>query len=87
MSTNKNDNESIRNDVQTLVEELKSQGIKHNSKEHEIVGLGDIIEQTLNKLGITQERFKQLFGLKECNCTERKEFLNNVLSWKIRKGK
>ena len=67
-----------------VIEELKRKGIKHNSKETEMVGLGDLVEETLKKLGITEERFKQWFDLKECNCTERKKFLNNLFSWRKR---
>ena len=38
-----------------------------------------IIEDGKVMIGITQERFKQWFGLKECNCTERKKFLNKII--------
>lgn len=86
MSLNNSENELLANDVQKIVDELKSRGIKHNTTETEVVGLGDVVESALKSVGITQERFKQLFGLKECNCTERKDFLNNLLSWKLKKG-
>lgn len=76
------DNENIRKEMQPVIDELKNQGINHNSKENEINGLGDLVEATLTKFGITQERFKQWFNLQECNCTERKKFLNNLFSWK-----
>lgn len=39
-------------------------------------GLGDIIEFILKLFGITQERFKKWFGLKDCGCDKRKSFLN-----------
>ena len=77
-----NKNEDIKNEMDPVIEELKRKGIKHNSKETEMVGLGDLVEETLKKLGITEERFKQWFDLKECNCTERKKFLNNLFSWR-----
>jgi copper oxidase (laccase) domain-containing protein len=77
-----NKNEDIKTEMDPIIEELKRKGIKHNSKETEMVGLGDLVEETLKKLGITEERFKQWFDLKECNCTERKKFLNNLFSWR-----
>ena len=77
-----NKNEDIKTEMDPVIEELKRKGIKHNSKETEMVGLGDLVEETLKKLGITEERFKQWFDLKECNCTERKKFLNNLFSWR-----
>ena len=77
-----NKNEDIKTEMDPVIEELKRKGNKHNSKETEMVGLGDLVEETLKKLGITEERFKQWFDLKECNCTERKKFLNNLFSWR-----
>ena len=77
-----NKNEDIKTEMDPVIEELKRKGIKHNSKETEMVGLGDLVEETLKKLGITEERFKQWFDLKECTCTERKKFLNNLFSWR-----
>lgn len=80
-----NSQEKIRKELDSAINELKNQGVNYNSKEEEIVGLGDIVEATLTRLGITQERFKEWFGLRECNCTERKKFLNNLFSWKVNK--
>lgn len=79
----------IRKDVNTLINHLREQGVTHNTTEEEMEGLGDLLEKGLTTVGLTEERFKQLFGLKECNCSARKKWLNNVLSWKkkqIEKG-
>jgi len=48
----------------------------------EMIGLGDVIEDVLKSFGITQERFKQWFGLQECGCSRRKAWLNRIFSWK-----
>jgi hypothetical protein len=48
-------------------------------------GLGDVLESTLTKFGITQERYKSWFGLEECGCTERKKWLNGLFSWHTKK--
>ena len=64
-----------------VIQELKSKGLKHNDK-YDIVGVGDVVEEVLTKFGVTEERFKSFFSLKECNCTERKKWLNGLFSWR-----
>lgn len=76
------ENNKIKEEMQSVIDALKEKGITHNSKEHEIVGLGDVVESTLQTFGITEERFKKWFNLKECNCNERKKYLNNLFSWR-----
>lgn len=85
--------DDIRPDMDKIIAELKQQGVSYNTHqfltnngtEEQLVGLGDIVENVLNKFGVTQERFKAFFGLKECNCTERKKFLNNLFSWHVKR--
>ena len=60
---------------------LESQGITLRSYRTQMTGLGDVVEETLETLGITQEKFKEWFNLKECNCEKRKKWLNNLFSW------
>ena len=77
-----------RPEIDKLIQELKEQGIDHRDHETDDqdkkTGLGDVIEASLTKLGITQETFRSMLGLRECSCTERKRWLNNILSWKKR---
>ena len=77
----------IQDEINNVIKELEEKGIgsKTSLEELETRGLGDVIESTLEKFGITQERFKEWFDLKECGCTKRKKYLNNILSWKINK--
>ena len=77
-----NDNQKIREEMEPVIEALQKQGIKFNSKEEEMAGLGDIVESTLKTFGITEEKFKSWFNLKECNCAQRKKWLNNLFSWR-----
>ena len=76
------ENRDIKEEMQPVINELKKKGVRFNSKENEITGLGDIVETTLQSFGITEERFKKWFNLKECNCKERKRWLNNLFSWR-----
>jgi hypothetical protein len=79
--------EEIKKEINNVINELEAIGIgsKTSLEELETRGLGDVIESTLEKFGVTQERFKEWFDLKECNCTKRKKYLNNIFSWKINK--
>jgi hypothetical protein len=80
------DQNQIKHEMDLVINELNAKGVKFNSKEHEIKGLGDALEETLTRFGITEERFKDWFGLKECNCSKRKKYLNNLFSWKKNKS-
>ena len=75
----------VRPELDQLIEELKTKGIDKDTNPDNVTGLGDIVESTLSKLGITQERYKTFFGLEECGCTERKKWLNGFLSWTVNK--
>jgi len=77
----------IKDEINNVIKELEENGIgsRTSLEELETRGLGDVIESTLEKFGVTQERFKEWFDLKECNCTKRKKYLNNIFSWKIKK--
>ena len=75
-------NDDIKDDMNKVIKELESRGVTHNMSPDEMTGLGDVVEQALKSVGITQERFKSWFNLKECNCSKRKKWLNNLFSWK-----
>ena len=76
------ENEQIKNEMDGVVHELEKKGVNFNTKDEEFIGLGDVVERTLETFGITQERFKTWFNLRECNCNKRKKWLNNLFSWK-----
>lgn len=80
-------NQQIRQEMEPVITDLLNQGINPQShaSEDDMMGLGDVVEATLTKFGITQERFKEWFNLEECNCTKRKAWLNNLFSWKKNK--
>ena len=76
-------NAEIKHEVDKVITELESKGVKfrdHNNEEDK-VGLGDAVESALSSVGITEDKFKEFFNLKECNCSKRKKWLNNLLSW------
>ena len=75
----------VRPEMDQVINKLKSKGIDPTQNPQLTKGLGDVVESTLTKFGITQERYKQWFGLQECNCTERKKWLNGLLSWHVKK--
>lgn len=77
------DNDLIKKEMDVAISKLESMGIDPNAhKKEDTTGLGDVIEYALQSVGITEERFKAWFNLKECNCSKRKAYLNNLFSWK-----
>ena len=77
----------VKNELDQAIQELERRGRDPSSHltSDDTKGLGDVVEEVLTSVGITQERFKQWFGLKECNCTKRKKYLNGLFSWKVNK--
>tara|TARA_Y100000361_G_C10930346_1_gene223559 strand:+ start:142 stop:432 length:291 start_codon:yes stop_codon:yes gene_type:complete len=73
--------QDIKNEMDEVINQLEKKGVRYNQGD-EITGLGDVVESVLTSMGITQERFKEWFNLKECNCSKRKQWLNNLFSWK-----
>lgn len=63
-----------------VVGALAEAGVDPNTKDITI-GLGDVISNTLNKIGVTPETVQKWFGIKECGCKTRQKFLNGVLSF------
>lgn len=84
-----------RSEMNQVITELQSKGIDPNTHmsindptvESDEKGLGDVVEAALQKFGITEERFKEWFNLKECGCSARKKWLNGLFSWKVKRGK
>jgi hypothetical protein len=77
----------MREEMDVVISELEKLGVSPSSHlDPNVVGLGDVIENVLTSVGITQERFKEFFNLKECNCTKRKAWLNSLFSWKKSQG-
>jgi hypothetical protein len=73
----------LRREIDSVISELEKVGVTPNSHiMNNIANLKQIIDNTLSANGISQERFKEWFGLKECNCTKRKAWLNSILSWR-----
>lgn len=76
----------IRREMNQVINALENEGVDVNSHmSNDTVGLGDVVESTLKKFGVTEERFKQWFNLKECGCSKRKKWLNGLFSWKVNK--
>jgi uncharacterized protein YueI len=75
----------IKSEMNDVIKQLEKEGIYHNTHlnpHQDKVGLGDTVEKVLQSFGITEERFKEWFNLKECGCSKRKAWLNNLFSWK-----
>lgn len=78
--------EKIKSEMNQVIKELENRGISVNSHmRQDTKGLGDVVEDVLTKFGITEDRFKKWFNLKECGCSKRKKWLNGLFSWKVDK--
>ncbi len=76
--------DDVRHEINRVISELEKRGVNKNSYlSQDTKGLGDVVEDVLKTFGITEERFKQWFNLKECNCSKRKQWLNSIFSWKV----
>jgi hypothetical protein len=74
------ENSKIQKEMNEVIQRLEEQNISLDTSEQ--AGLGDLVETVLTQFGITEERFKSWFNLKECGCSKRKKYLNKLLSWK-----
>lgn len=74
------ENSKIQKEMNEVIQRLEEQNISLDTNEQ--AGLGDLVETVLTQFGITEERFKSWFKLKECGCSKRKKYLNKLLSWK-----
>lgn len=73
----------LRREIDSVISELEKAGVTPNSHiMNNIDNLKEVIDNTLSANGISQERFKEFFNLKECNCTKRKAWLNSIFSWR-----
>jgi hypothetical protein len=75
----------IKTEMNQVIDDLEKKGVDVNSHFSDMKGLGDLVEETLQKFGITEERFKAWFGLKECGCSKRKKWLNGIFKWRVNK--
>jgi hypothetical protein len=53
--------------------------VKNAEVRNIIMLLGDMVQRALTLIGVTPERVHRLWG--ECNCAERKEYLNHLHRW------
>jgi len=72
----------LRNDGDAIVRELEKEGITQDTDMEAIEGLGDLVHSILKKVGVTEERFKKILGLKECNCNARRKMLNKLVRFR-----
>jgi len=74
------ENSKIQKEMNEVIQRLEEPNISLETSDQ--AGLGDLVETVLTQFGITEEKFKSWFNLKECGCSKRKKYLNKLLSWK-----
>jgi len=66
--------------LKEVVDKLKEEGIDLEQDVSAVEGVGDIVQSTLSKLGITEDVINKWSGLKGgCGCGKRHKFLNKIL--------
>jgi len=80
-------NVEIQHQMTPVITALEKHGISFNTTETEFIGLGYLVEATLQQFGITEERFQLWFNLTGCNCAKRKKWMNKLFSWSNNKHK
>tara|TARA_R110000796_G_scaffold17226_3_gene53183 strand:+ start:2800 stop:3048 length:249 start_codon:yes stop_codon:yes gene_type:complete len=74
---------NTKKEMDQVIEDLEKKGINQISHiaNYKQIGLGDVVESTLKKFGVTEDKFKSWFNLKECDCKKRKKWLNKIFTW------
>jgi hypothetical protein len=75
-------NQELKADGEKIAEELEKAGVTFETDVESMEGLGDLVHSILNKVGITEERFKRILGLKHCNCNSRRKLLNKLVRFR-----
>jgi hypothetical protein len=65
-----------------FIQEVEQKGVTLENYQARQEGLGDLISDTLSKLGITEETVKKWSGIGGCGCGKRKKFLNRILPFR-----
>lgn len=63
-------------------EDVNLTNFKHKDPE----GLGDTLERTFAKFGITEEVITKALGIGGCGCQKRKKFLNQIFPYRKKKS-
>jgi len=72
-----------------VIHEFKADGVDEYVDSHaeDRKGLGDTIEKTFSKFGITSKVIEKIMGTKGCGCNERKNWLNKIFPYNKKKKK
>ena len=65
-----------------FIQEVEQKGVTLENYQVRQEGLGDLISDTLSKLGITEETVKKWSAIGGCGCGKRKKFLNRILPFR-----
>lgn len=78
-STSAIDSMNLKSEADGAIAELQQKGIDMDKPSE---GLGDTIEKTLSKFGITSEKIEKILGGRGCGCSERKKWFNKIFKYR-----
>jgi len=70
------------NKLDELIKGVAEEGVNINNYDANQEGLGDLVDNVLSKLGITEETVEKWSGIRGCGCSKRKKFLNKILPFR-----
>ena len=70
------------NKLDELIKGVAEEGVNLNNYHAKQEGLGDLVDNVLSKLGITEETVEKWSGIRGCGCSNRKKFLNKILPFR-----
>lgn len=71
-----------RQQLDKVVEALEEEGVNLETYQDKRDGLGTVISNVLNKLGVTEDKIEAWSGIEGCGCEKRKKFLNKIFPFR-----
>ena len=65
-----------------VVESLEEAGVNLETYQDKRDGLGTVISNVLDKLGVTEDKIEEWSGIEGCGCEKRKKFLNKIFPFR-----
>ena len=69
-------------ELDEAIDKIEEKGITLENYEEKREGLGDLVSDTLSKLGFTEENIEKWSGIRGCGCEKRKKFLNKIMPFR-----
>ena len=69
-------------ELDQFIQQVEKKGINVDNYQDHQEGLGNLISNTLSKMGISEDKINKWAGVGGCGCGKRKKFLNRILPFR-----